>query len=77
MAKRLGGKMTRALGRMVGLLLALYVFDQVIDTLYTAGINDSTYFSTAVTFIDSLFPIIGILGAFEIIYTSLQAAQLL
>lgn len=70
-----GSMMTQALGRMVGLLLSLYVFDEVIDAIWTT-VNASTYFATAVTFIGNLFPVVGILGAFEIIYTALRQAKL-
>lgn len=68
-----GSSMTQALGQMVGLLLSLYVFDEVIDAIWST-VNESTYFSTAVTFIGNLFPVIGILGAFEIIYGALKRA---
>lgn len=67
--------MTRALGRMVGLLLSLYVFDEVISAIW-GSVNTSQYFSTAVTFVGNLFPVIGILGAFEIIYGALRTAKL-
>lgn len=70
-----GSGMTQALGKMVGLLLSLYVFDEVIDAIMPT-VNASTYFSTAVTFINNLFPVIGILGAFEIIYGALKQAKL-
>lgn len=75
--RRSGGglMMTKALGRMVGLLLSLYVFDEVIDAIMPS-VNTSTYFSTTVTFVTNLFPVIGILGAFEIIYGALRAAKL-
>ena len=104
-----GNMMTKALGKMVGLLLSLYVFDEVISAIapslwncatgYT--LNESTvslssatcynasnlsqatvsgsqsaYFGTAMTFVGNLFPVIGILGAFEIIYTALRQAKL-
>ncbi len=68
-----GAGMTQALGQMVGLLLSLYVFDEVIDAIW-GSVNTSTYFSTAVTFVGNLFPVIGILGAFEIIYGALRRA---
>lgn len=68
-----GSSMTQALGQMVGLLLSLYVFDEVIDAIWST-VNASTYFSTAVTFIGNLFPVVGILGAFEIIYGALKRA---
>lgn len=73
--------MTQALGRMVGLLLTLYVFDQIIDVLNGSGggtnISDSTWFSDAVSFIQSLFPVIGILGSFEIIYNALKSSKMI
>lgn len=70
-----GGNMTRALGRMVGLLLSLYVFDEVISAIMPS-VNSSAYFATTVTFVTNLFPVIGILGAFEIIYDALRRAKL-
>lgn len=104
-----GGGMTRALGQMVGLLLSLYVFDEVIDAIvpsiancptgYTVASNSTisaiycnnatasylgsgltptasfgVFFDTAITFVGNLFPVIGILGAFEIIYSALKRA---
>lgn len=105
-----GKGMTMALGQMVGLLLSLYVFNEVIDAVipslvdcatgWTAstnstisvplccnnsavncnGVANSTagtltaHFSTAVTFVGNLFPVVGILGAFEIIYSALKRA---
>lgn len=115
---RLGGKMTKSLGKMVGLLLALYVFDQIVATVmpllckstecdltgtctrvsYNAA-NASTAvctwrngtgvgenitdvglggtFGTPLVFVENLFPIVGLLGAFEIILTGLKATKLL
>lgn len=77
MYRRGGGTngMTRALGQMVGLLLSLYVFDEVIDAIFPT-VNGSAYFQTAVTFVSNLFPVIGILGAFEIIYRALRKANM-
>jgi hypothetical protein len=98
-----GSSMTMALGRMVGLLLSLYVFDEVIDavvpSLVTCGATHPTvvatstittplctngtaniagtfgvHFSTAISFVGNLFPVVGILGAFEIIYGALKRA---
>lgn len=99
-----GSMMVGALGRMVGLLLSLYVFDEVIDAIvpslvecatgytvnttstiatplcYNATANVAgtfgTFFSTAIAFIGNLFPVVGILGAFEIIYMALRQAKL-
>ena len=68
-----GSSMTRALGRMVGLLLSLYVFDQVIEAIWD-NVSASTHFTTAVSFVGNLFPVVGILGAFEIIYGALKSA---
>ena len=70
-----GSNMTRALGQMIGLLLSLYVFDQVLQVIIPE-VNSSTYFGTAVTFVENLFPVVGILGAFEIIYRALKGANL-
>ena len=101
-----GANMTKALGKMVGLLLSLYVFDEVIDAIIpsivqcpathptalanstisltqcsngTAIVDTGTFgvfFDTAITFIGNLFPVVGILGAFEIIYSALKQARL-
>lgn len=68
--------MIRSLGRMVGLLLNLYVFDQVITNI-NATVAASTYFGDAVTFIYSLFSVMGILGAFEIIYSALRSTGMI
>lgn len=97
--------MTKALGRMVGLLLGLYAFDNVItavmpsvcscptthttlnqstlggtavcynSTFHTANANCGI-FATTIAFVANIFPVIGILGAFEIIYGALRAAKL-
>ena len=61
----------QALGQTVGLLLGLYVFDEVLKAIMTT-LTNSTYFGSAVTFITDLLPVIGILGGFEIIYNTLQ-----
>ena len=103
-----GALMTAALGKMVGLLLSLYVFDEIIaaiipslytctsgfalnetaatissatcyntsNTSMTVAATGSQHFSTAMDFVSNLFPVIGILGAFEIIYGALRQAKL-
>lgn len=68
--------MLRALGEIVGLVLSLYVFDEVIDAIW-GFVNTSTYFSTAVTFIQNLFPVLGILAAFEITIRALRSGNIL
>lgn len=57
----------KGLGQIVGLLLSLYVFDQVLDAIWTT-INASTFFGTAVSFAEDLLPVVGILGIFYVIY---------
>lgn len=69
------GAMTQALGQFVGLLLSLYVFDEVIDAIFPT-VNDSTWFQTAIDLITPLFGVVGILAAFEIIYRALGRAGL-
>lgn len=103
--------MMSALGEMVGLVLSLYVFDEVIDVIMpllyscngTTGyivnstslapaatpicvnatyLNDSHnasggYFGTALTFIRNLYPVIGILAAFEITVRALKKTNIL
>lgn len=70
--------MTRSIGKMVGLLLTLYVFNEIIITIYTAANlnNSSMPFYTAATFVYGLLPVVGILAAFEIIYSALKASGL-
>ncbi len=106
-----GAGITKALGQMVGLLLSLYVFNEIVvavspsfwdctnathvlinnslsagscchsalagsceGTNASVAITAISHFSTAVEFVGNLFPVIGILGAFEIIYSALQRA---
>lgn len=70
-----GSTMTKALGRMVGLLLVLYVFDKLIDAIWGV-VNASQWFGDAVTLIETLLPVIGILGAFEVVWGALKASGL-
>lgn len=70
-----GSSMTKALGQMVGLLLVLYVFDRLIDAIWGV-VNVSQWFGDAVTLIETLLPVIGILGAFEVIWGALKASGL-
>lgn len=73
---RVGGTaMTKALGQMVGLLLVLYVFDRLIDAIWTV-VNASVWFSDAVALIQTLLPVLGILGAFEVVWNALKATGL-
>lgn len=87
----------KTLGQMVGLLIALYVFDQIIVTilpasyacgqLYTADIiNHNCYLTTnssitieppsqfaeSLQILQNLFSIVGIIGAFEVLYKGLK-----
>ena len=90
-----GNKMIKSLGNMVGLLLGLYVFDQIINVVLplaacSAGSSDynasqatlcnsatTSQFTTALVFIKNLFPVVGIMGAFEIIYRGLRSSGML
>jgi len=71
-----GGAVFKALGRMVGLLLGLYVFDQILTAIWPV-IQISTFFATTVTFANTMLPIMGILGLFEIIWDALIAAGIM
>lgn len=70
--------MTQSLGRMVGLLLVLYVFNEIVDVLWVESIltNQSKTFWDSISFIHTLFPVVGILAAFEIIYSALKTSGL-
>lgn len=72
-----GSVMTKALGRMVGLLLSLYVFNAVIAAIEPTINVSSNIFFTSVTFVNTLFPVVGILGAFEIIYSALKKSGMM
>ncbi len=91
---------TLIIGGLVALVLALYVFSEVLDSImpiiyscvgngtfvnYTtccvanttcAGINysatDGGYFGTAVNFINSILPVIGIIAGFLLIRVGLK-----
>lgn len=66
---------SRALGRIVGLLLLLFVFDQILTSIIPT-VNASTYFGSAVDVAVSLLGPIGILGAFWVIWDALKQMQL-
>lgn len=68
-------RVTKSLGQMVGLLLALYVFDRMISAIASVVFN-STYFDDATSLIQTLLPVIGILAAFEIVWKGLQSSGL-
>ena len=70
-----GTAMTKALGQMVGLLLVLYVFDRLINAIWGV-VNDSEWFGDAVILIQTLLPVLGILGAFEVIWNALKSTGL-
>lgn len=52
-----GTAMTKALGQMVGLLLVLYVFDRLIDAIWSV-VNASVWFADAVALIQTLLPVL-------------------
>lgn len=109
-----GNGAIKSLGAMVGILIALYVFDMIISIILPLAYNCSqvttvaklpsggawtanttgkvcystndtgivtaaipSTFGSALTFIQSLFGVIGIIGVFEVIYRGLKRAGLL
>ena len=70
------GAVMTAIGSTVGLVLALYAYNEILDAVWGL-VNNTTYFGTAVTFVSNLLPVIGILAAFEIIYRALKASKLI
>lgn len=78
-----GNRLTGTIGKMAGLLLSFYVFNEVVTTIYVwqqnGGIdlaNNSSVFYTTAIFVDTLLPITGILASFEIIYQALRQSGL-
>lgn len=94
-----GNGAIKTLGQMVGLLISLYVFDQIIAVVLPISANcvggGSAYnasdttdlctngpvtgggnFVSSLIFIKNLFGVVGIVGAFEIIYKGLKSAGL-
>lgn len=99
-----GNNIMKTLGQMIGLLISIYVFDQIIavvlplsyncGTGYTANTtaqrcmlntnttNSSAWisipsnFASSLTFLQSLFGVVGIIGTFEIIYRGLKRSGL-
>lgn len=90
-----GNTIVKSLGKLVGLLLSLYVFDQIIAVVLPLTFNcvgGSTYynasdtvdycvngvntgggnFTSSLVFIKNLFPVMGIIGTFEIVYGALK-----
>lgn len=107
-----GNTIIQSLGKLVGLLLSLYVFDQIIAVVLPLAYNCSavtttvtltgiknpsvwtanttggvcyqanstatqttaipSMFGSSLTFIQALFPIMGIIGTFEIVYEALR-----
>lgn len=91
-----GNNMIKTLGQMVGLLLGLYVFDQIITVVLPLAANctggttnynasqatlcnsgTASMFTTALVFTKNLFPVVGIMGTFEIIYRGLRKSGLM
>ena len=54
------------LSGLTGLVLSLWVFDQVLDVVIPL-VNDSTYFATAVSFVQDLLPVVGIIAGYIMI----------
>jgi hypothetical protein len=59
------------LGGLTGLVLSLWVFDQVLDVVIPL-VNDSTYFATTVTFVQDILPVVGIVAGYIMIRGALK-----
>ncbi len=82
MAFRKGGRsrsgnniIMTALGGLVALVLSLWVFNEILDVVIPL-VNDSTYFATAVSFVQSILPVVGIIAAFLLIRGALKKMSL-
>ncbi len=54
------------LGGLTGLVLSLWVFDQVLDVVIPL-VNDSVYFADTITFVQAILPIVGIIAGYIMI----------
>ena len=70
-----GNPAMKGLGSIVGILLGLYAFDQVLDAIW-GTINTSTFFASAVTFAQSILPVVGLIGIFYTVWRTLKAMGL-
>lgn len=70
-----GNVVMSGLGQIVGLVLGLYVFNEILEVaLPYINTSNSVYFSQSGTFITSLLPVLGILGTFFIVWKTLKKA---
>ncbi len=70
-----GNPAMRGLGQIVGILLGLYAFDQVLDAIWTT-INASNFFGSAVNFAHTILPVVGLIGIFYTVWSTLKAMGL-
>jgi hypothetical protein len=54
------------LSALTGLVLALWVFDQVLDVVIPL-VNDSTYFALTISFVEDILPVVGIIAGYTMI----------
>jgi len=66
-----GNPAMQGLGSIVGILLGLYAFDQILDAIW-ATINVSTFFASAVAFAQTILPVVGLIGIFYTVWRTLQ-----
>lgn len=59
------------LSGLTGLVLSLWVFDQVLDVVIPL-VNDSTYFATTVSFVQDLLPVVGIIAGYIMIRAAIR-----
>jgi hypothetical protein len=59
------------LSGLTGLVLSLWVFDQVLDVVIPL-VNTSTYFATTVSFVEDLLPVVGIIAGYIMIRGAIQ-----
>lgn len=61
------------LGGLVGLSLGLYVFSKILAVVFATVNSSDTYFGLAMTFVQSLLPVIGIISAYLVIKRAIKA----
>ena len=59
------------LSGLTGLVLSLWVFDQVLDVVIPL-VNDSTYFATTISFVEDLLPVVGIIAGYIMIRVAIR-----
>lgn len=68
-----GNGASAALSQLVTLSILLYVFDQLLAVVLPL-VNDSAIFGTAITLVQTLLPIVGLIAAYKIIKKQLQSS---